>query len=145
MGLVPSHGLVQLVVLVTVEPSILDGWLPAAAYNFLHALHLPVDIRNVCALLASGFSALTAWATYMCVIPFHFWRDKFNMTGRFTTEMKDESAGLLAAAFLSTHSQPPVPTFLERSCTICKRCMNDLKGRSQLVSKKFEGGLKSCK
>ena len=38
-------------------------------YNFLHALHLPVDIRNVCVLLAPGFSALTAWATYMCVIP----------------------------------------------------------------------------
>lgn len=37
-------------------------------YNLLHALHLPVDIRNVCVLLAPGFSALTAWATYMCVI-----------------------------------------------------------------------------
>ena len=34
-------------------------------YNVLHALHLPVDIRNVCVLLAPGFSALTAWSTYM--------------------------------------------------------------------------------
>ena len=34
-------------------------------YNILHSLHLPVDIRNVCVLLAPGFSALTAWATYM--------------------------------------------------------------------------------
>lgn len=34
-------------------------------YNALHALNLPVDIRNVCVLLAPGFSALTAWATYM--------------------------------------------------------------------------------
>jgi dolichyl-diphosphooligosaccharide---protein glycosyltransferase len=34
-------------------------------YNVLHSLHLPVDIRNVCVLLAPGFSALTAWATYM--------------------------------------------------------------------------------
>lgn len=34
-------------------------------YNLLHALNLPVDIRNVCVLLAPGFSALTAWATYM--------------------------------------------------------------------------------
>ena len=34
-------------------------------YNILHALNLPVDIRNVCVLLAPGFSALTAWATYM--------------------------------------------------------------------------------
>ena len=34
-------------------------------YNILHSLHLPVDIRNICVLLAPGFSALTAWATYM--------------------------------------------------------------------------------
>lgn len=36
-------------------------------YNILHALNLPVDIRNICVLLAPGFSALTAWATYMYV------------------------------------------------------------------------------
>jgi dolichyl-diphosphooligosaccharide--protein glycosyltransferase len=36
-------------------------------YNVLHALNLPVDIRNICVLLAPGFSALTAWATYMYV------------------------------------------------------------------------------
>lgn len=34
-------------------------------YNVLHALHLPVDIRNVCVMLAPGFSALTAVATYL--------------------------------------------------------------------------------
>jgi dolichyl-diphosphooligosaccharide---protein glycosyltransferase len=34
-------------------------------YNFLHAIHLPVDIRNVCVMLAPAFSGLTAWATYM--------------------------------------------------------------------------------
>ena len=34
-------------------------------YNLLHAVNLPVDIRNVCVLLAPAFSALTAWATYM--------------------------------------------------------------------------------
>lgn len=34
-------------------------------YSALHALHLPVDIRNICVLLAPGFSALTAWSTYM--------------------------------------------------------------------------------
>lgn len=62
-------------------------------YNFLHALNLPVDIRNICVLLAPGFSALTAWATYM-----------------FTKEMKDESAGLLAAAFISI-----VPGYISRS------------------------------
>ncbi|KAJ7065328.1 oligosaccharyl transferase STT3 subunit [Mycena amicta] len=62
-------------------------------YNFLHALNIPVDIRNVCVMLAPGFSALTAWATYM-----------------FTKEMKDESAGLLAAAFIGI-----VPGYISRS------------------------------
>ncbi|TFK69092.1 oligosaccharyl transferase STT3 subunit [Pluteus cervinus] len=62
-------------------------------YNILHSLNLPVDIRNICVLLAPGFSALTAWATYM-----------------FTKEMKDESAGLLAAAFIGI-----VPGYISRS------------------------------
>ena len=34
----------------------------------------------------------------------------FNMTGRFTTEMKDESAGLLAAAFIGI-----APGYISRS------------------------------
>ncbi|KAF4593652.1 oligosaccharyl transferase stt3 subunit [Pleurotus pulmonarius] len=62
-------------------------------YNILHALNLPVDIRNICVLLAPGFSALTAWATYM-----------------FTKELKDESAGLLAAAFIGI-----APGYISRS------------------------------
>jgi dolichyl-diphosphooligosaccharide--protein glycosyltransferase len=36
-------------------------------YSALHAINLPIDIRNICVLLAPGFSALTAWATYMYV------------------------------------------------------------------------------
>ncbi|KAG8771192.1 oligosaccharyl transferase stt3 subunit [Ceratobasidium sp. 428] len=62
-------------------------------YNFLHALHLPVDIRNICVMLAPGFSALTAYATYL-----------------FTKEMKDESAGLLAAIFIGI-----APGYISRS------------------------------
>ncbi|KAH9951110.1 oligosaccharyl transferase STT3 subunit [Amylocystis lapponica] len=62
-------------------------------YNILHALNLPVDIRNICVMLAPGFSALTAWSTYM-----------------FTKELKDESAGLLAAAFIGI-----VPGYISRS------------------------------
>ncbi|KAH9983656.1 Oligosaccharyl transferase STT3 subunit [Russula vinacea] len=62
-------------------------------YTVLHYFHLPVDIRNICVLLAPGFSALTAWATYM-----------------FTKELKDESAGLLAAAFIGI-----VPGYISRS------------------------------
>ncbi|KAG6828501.1 hypothetical protein H0H92_007776 [Tricholoma furcatifolium] len=65
-------------------------------YNLLRAVNLPVDIRNVCVLLAPGFSALTAWATYQ--LP------------RFTKEMKDASAGLLAAAFIGI-----VPGYISRS------------------------------
>ena len=62
-------------------------------YNVLHGLSLPVDIRNICVLLAPGFSALTAWSTYM-----------------FTKEMKDESAGLLAAIFIGI-----APGYISRS------------------------------
>ncbi|KAF8921010.1 Oligosaccharyl transferase STT3 subunit-domain-containing protein [Mucidula mucida] len=65
-------------------------------YNFLHYLNLPVDIRNICVLLAPGFSALTAWATYM-----------------FTKEMKDASAGLLAAAFIGI-----VPGYISQAIAI---------------------------
>ena len=42
--------------------------------------------------------------------PVHHWREIFNMTNRFTTEMKDESAGLLAAAFIGI-----VPGYISRS------------------------------
>ncbi|KAG8964915.1 oligosaccharyl transferase stt3 subunit [Tulasnella sp. 419] len=62
-------------------------------YNFLQFIHLPVDIRNVCVLLAPGFSALTAWATYM-----------------FTCEMKNDAAGLLAAIFIGI-----TPGYISRS------------------------------
>jgi hypothetical protein len=34
-------------------------------YNALKAINIPVDIRNICVMLAPGFSALTAWSTYM--------------------------------------------------------------------------------
>ena len=81
-------------------------------YNILHALNLPVDIRNICVLLAPGFSALTAWSTYMYDV---FFLDCTNVSthypmNRFTKEMKDESAGLLAAAFIGI-----VPGYISRS------------------------------
>lgn len=44
-------------------------------YSALHALNLPVDVRNICVLLAPGFSALTAWATYMSVFSFFTLRE----------------------------------------------------------------------
>jgi dolichyl-diphosphooligosaccharide--protein glycosyltransferase len=62
-------------------------------YHILRFLTFPVDIRNICVLLAPAFSGLTALATYL-----------------FTKEMKDEAAGLLAAAFIGI-----APGYISRS------------------------------
>lgn len=65
-----------------------------AIYHLLRALTIPVDIRNICVLLAPGFSGLTAFATYL-----------------FTNEMsKSPSAGLLAAIFMGI-----APGYISRS------------------------------
>ncbi|KAK7207008.1 oligosaccharyl transferase stt3 subunit [Myxozyma melibiosi] len=65
----------------------------ALIFHGLKALTLPVDIRNICVMLAPVFSGLTAYATYL-----------------FTREMKDHSAGLLAAAFIGI-----APGYISRS------------------------------
>ncbi|KAJ1812227.1 oligosaccharyl transferase stt3 subunit, partial [Coemansia sp. RSA 2598] len=65
----------------------------AAIYNALHALSIPVDIRNVCVFLAPMFSALTAIATY-----------------HLGKEVKNATAGLLAAAFVGV-----APGYISRS------------------------------
>ncbi|KAJ6197670.1 oligosaccharyl transferase stt3 subunit [Bipolaris maydis] len=63
-------------------------------YHFLRAIALPVDIRNICVLLAPAFSGLTALATYL-----------------LTSEMvPSPSAGLLAAAFMGIS-----PGYISRS------------------------------
>ncbi|KAI5371112.1 Putative oligosaccharyl transferase, STT3 subunit [Septoria linicola] len=63
-------------------------------YHILRCLTLPVDIRNICVLLAPGFSGLTALASYL-----------------FTSEMSDSpSAGLLAAIFMGI-----APGYISRS------------------------------
>lgn len=59
----------------------------------LNALNFPIHIREVCVFLAPIFSGLTAWAAYL-----------------LTSEMKDSSAGLLAAAFVAV-----VPGYISRS------------------------------
>ncbi|CAN3363733.1 dolichyl-diphosphooligosaccharide--protein glycosyltransferase subunit Stt3p [Diutina catenulata] len=56
-------------------------------------LALPVDIRNICVLLAPAFSGLTAIFTYY-----------------LTKEMKDSNAGLLAAIFMGI-----APGYISRS------------------------------
>lgn len=63
-------------------------------YHFLRFLTFPVDIRNICVLLAPACSGLTAFAAYL-----------------FTSEMVDSpSAGLLAAAFMGI-----TPGYISRS------------------------------
>jgi dolichyl-diphosphooligosaccharide--protein glycosyltransferase len=65
-----------------------------AIYHALKSLSMPVDIRNICVLLAPGFSGLTAFATYL-----------------FTNEMTPSpSAGLLAAIFMGI-----APGYISRS------------------------------
>ncbi|QSS55400.1 oligosaccharyl transferase stt3 subunit [Histoplasma capsulatum var. duboisii H88] len=63
-------------------------------YHIFRFLSIPVDIRNICVLLAPGFSGLTAIAMYL-----------------LTREMSPSpSAGLLAAAFMGI-----VPGYISRS------------------------------
>ena len=65
-----------------------------AIYHALQWISLPVDIRNICVLLAPGFSGLTAFAAYL-----------------LTTEMSTSpSAGLLAAIFMGIS-----PGYISRS------------------------------
>ncbi|KAI1908717.1 oligosaccharyl transferase stt3 subunit [Ophidiomyces ophidiicola] len=65
-----------------------------AIYHLLRFIALPVDIRNICVLLAPGFSGLTALAMYL-----------------LTSEMSvSPSAGLLAAAFIGI-----APGYISRS------------------------------
>ncbi|OIW35538.1 glycosyltransferase family 66 protein [Coniochaeta ligniaria NRRL 30616] len=63
-------------------------------YHALRALTIPVDIRNICVLLAPACSGLTAFATYL-------------LTNEMTT---NASAGLLAAAFMGI-----APGYISRS------------------------------
>ncbi|KAK4227229.1 family 66 putative glycosyltransferase [Podospora fimiseda] len=65
-----------------------------AIWHALRALTIPVDIRNVCVLLAPAFSGLTAIAAYL-------------LTNEMTTS---NSAGLLAALFMGI-----APGYISRS------------------------------
>ncbi|KAG5360066.1 Dolichyl-diphosphooligosaccharide--protein glycosyltransferase subunit stt3 [Yarrowia sp. B02] len=62
-------------------------------HKLLRMVALPIDIRNICVMMAPAFSGLTAYATYL-----------------FTSEMKNQSAGLLAAAFIGI-----APGYISRS------------------------------
>lgn len=68
-------------------------WTAAAIYHALHAVQFPVDIRNVCVLLAPFMAACTSVVTYM-----------------LGKECWNGSAGLFAAAFVSI-----APGYVSRS------------------------------
>ncbi|XP_068737414.1 dolichyl-diphosphooligosaccharide--protein glycosyltransferase subunit STT3A [Montipora capricornis] len=65
----------------------------AVLYHILNFFHITIDIRNVCVFLAPLFSSLTTLVTY-----------------HLTKELKDASAGLVAAAMISI-----VPGYISRS------------------------------
>lgn len=65
----------------------------ASIYHVLHFLNITIDIRNVCVFLAPFFSSLTTIVTY-----------------HLTRELKDSSAGLVAAAMIAI-----VPGYISRS------------------------------
>lgn len=65
----------------------------AALHGVLHALHIPIDVRNVCVFLAPTFSSLTTLVTYA-----------------LTRELYDSGSGLVAAALISI-----VPGYISRS------------------------------
>lgn len=73
-------------------------------HSVLHSLNIPIDIRNICVMLAPAFSGLTAYVTY-----------------KLTTEIKDERAGLLAAAFIGL---APGQTFFDPLHCHSSRSMN---------------------
>lgn len=65
----------------------------AIGYHILHFLNITIEIRNVCVFLAPFFSSLTVLVTY-----------------GLTKELKDDGAGLIAAAMISI-----VPGYISRS------------------------------
>ena len=78
-------------------------------WNAFRLINMPVDIRNVCVMLAPGFAGLTSWATYMyglVAVAFTLAYDHAS----FTAEMANPSAGLLAAAFIGI-----APGYISRS------------------------------
>lgn len=65
----------------------------ATLYNIMQYLNITIDIRNVCVFLAPFFSSLTTIVTYL-----------------LTKELKNEGAGLVAAAMIAI-----VPGYISRS------------------------------
>ncbi|XP_002155260.2 dolichyl-diphosphooligosaccharide--protein glycosyltransferase subunit STT3A isoform X1 [Hydra vulgaris] len=65
----------------------------AALYHIMHFFHITIEIRNVCVFLAPLFSSFTVIVTFL-----------------LTKELKDASAGLIAASMIAI-----VPGYISRS------------------------------
>lgn len=70
-------------------------------YHFLHKIGLPIDVRNVCVLLAPAFSSITALATYALT---------FEISSTVTGLQHKKTAALFAAFFMAI-----VPGYISRS------------------------------
>lgn len=70
-------------------------------HNLLQRIGLPVDIRNICVMLAPAFSSLTALATYLFTL---------EVTSTLPTMRNKKTPALLSAAFMSI-----VPGYISRS------------------------------
>ena len=68
----------------------------AFLYHVMHLVNITIDIRHVCVFLAPLFSSLTVLVTY-----------------HLTKELKDASAGLVAAAMIAI-----VPGYISRSLSL---------------------------
>lgn len=70
-------------------------------FNLLKKIGLPVDIRNICVMLAPAFSSLTALATYLFTLEITYTLPSMN---------NKKTPALLSAAFMSI-----VPGYISRS------------------------------
>lgn len=70
-------------------------------YNLLEKLGFPIDIRNICVMLAPAFSSLTALATYLFT---------YEITSSLPSFKQNKTPALLSAAFMAI-----VPGYISRS------------------------------
>lgn len=79
-------------------------------WNAFRLLNIPVDIRNVCVLLAPGFSGLTAYATYLFARELGQKTNSKGIAQTKTVGETGEGTGLWAALFIGI-----APGYISRS------------------------------
>lgn len=79
-------------------------------WNAFRLFNIPIDIRNVCVLLAPGFSGLTAYATYLFARELGQKTNSKNQAQTKTVGETGEGTGLWAALFIGI-----APGYISRS------------------------------